>query len=264
MSEFSSTCEKAARAGGRVLLDWMGRFSVREKGPADLVTDADHASQEVIRQILLGDFPDHDFVGEEDGADSEPRADQAEYCWIVDPLDGTTNYVHAAPQFSVSVALAHQGRIVEAVVYDPTADECFAASQGEGANLNGQPIRVSEIQDLSGALVAASFSAGLRGEGPEIERFLAVLPRCQALRRMGSAALNLAYIATGRFDAYWATSTKSWDIAAGVLLVSEAGGLVTAVDGGPLELSTGQFAAASTEALHRQLVDILSESGSDG
>ena len=261
MSEFSSTCEKAARAGGQVLLDWMGRFSVREKGPADLVTDADHASQEEIRGILLGEFPDHGFVGEED---AEPSTSEAEYCWIVDPLDGTTNYVHAAPQFSVSIALTHKDRIVEAVVYDPTADECFAASLGTGAMLNGKPIQVSEIKELSGALVAASFSAGLRGEGAEVERFLAVLPRCQALRRMGSAALNLAYIAVGRFDAYWATSTKPWDIAAGVLLVSEAGGVVTAVDGGPLDLSTGRFVATSTKDLHRELLGILDESGSGG
>ena len=261
MSEFSTTCEKAARAGGQVLLDWMGRFSVREKGPADLVTDADHASQDVIRRILLGDFPDHGFIGEED---AEPSTSEAEYCWIVDPLDGTTNYVHGAPQFSVSVALTHKGKVIEAVVYDPMADECFSASLGAGAKRNGERIGVSEIRELAAALVAASFSAGLRGESAEVERFLAVLPRCQALRRMGSAALNLAYIAAGRFDAYWATSTKPWDIAAGVLLVSEAGGVVTDVDGGPLELSTGRFAAASTEALHRRLIEVLAESGSSG
>ena len=255
MSEFSTTCEKAARAGGAVLLDWMGRFSVREKAPADLVTDADHASQAAIYEILLGEFPDHGFIGEED---TQRASSEAEFCWIVDPLDGTTNYVHAAPQFSVSIALTHRGRLVEAVVYDPTADECFAASLGAGARLNDQDIHVSEVRDLSQALVAASFSAGRAGAA-EINRFLAVLPRCQALRRMGSAALNLAYIAAGRFDAYWATSTKPWDIAAGVLLVSEAGGVVTAVDGGPFDLSTGQFAAAATEELHRELVGLLGQ-----
>ena len=254
MSEFVTTCEAAARAGGKVLLDWMGRFKVREKGPADLVTEADEASQEAIARILMSTYPDHGFLGEEGAT---PTNEAAEYCWIVDPLDGTTNYVHGAPQFSVSVALTRQGEVICGTVFDPLAKECFTAASGEGARLNGDLIHVSEIGDLERALVAASLPAQVRRDSPEVEQFLAVLTRCQALRRMGSAALNFCWIASGRLDAYWATSTKAWDIAAGVLIVREAGGVVTAPDGGPLALLSGQFAAAATESLHKELVRLI-------
>jgi myo-inositol-1(or 4)-monophosphatase len=270
MSEFLTVCERAARAGGAALLDWRGRFDVREKGPADLVTQADVASQEAIRRIVLGAFPSHGFLGEENPSDADP---DAEYLWIVDPLDGTTNYVHDLPSYAVSVALRHRPRGVAApaatgatvsadrllagVVFDPVANECFTAAAGAGAYLNGRPIRVSAIAALSQALVAASFPARVDRDSPEIVDLLNLLPHCQAFRRMGSAALNLCYLAAGRLDAYWSTSTKVWDIAAGVLIVREAGGIVAAPGGGPLDLDRAQFAAQFAAAANATLLSQL-------
>lgn len=247
-------CEDAARAGGRALSSWVGRFSVHKKGPADLVTEADWASQEAIRKVLLSSCPGHHFVSEE--SDAPPRFD-AEYCWVVDPLDGTTNYVHHVPHYAVSVALAHRGQAIVGVVFDPLADECFAAERGKGARLNGNPIHASQVSDLADALVAASFSSSVQFPSREVDQFVAALLNCQAVRRTGSAALNLCYVAAGRFDAFWALSTKAWDIAAGMLLVEEAGGVVTLADGGALSLDTPHPVASATSELHRQFCRLL-------
>lgn len=256
MHDYLTVCERAARRGGRVLLDWQGRINPREKAPKDLVSEADLASQKAIYEIVHSEFPDHDFLGEEaDSLQTDER--KSEYRWIVDPLDGTVNYVHRLPAFSVSVALEHLGEIQAGVVYDPIADECFTAVRGAGAFLNGEKISVSDCDSLRTALVAASLAAGVSRDSPEIDRFLNVLVECQALRRLGSAALNLAYLAAGRLDAYWATSVKVWDVAAGVLIVEEAGGLVSGVNGEPFDLFRPQFAAAATAALHAELLVTL-------
>ena len=260
MSELITICEQAARAGGEVLLDWQDRFQVREKAPADLVTEADLASQEAIREILLTAFPDHGFLGEEDSCQDEKTQQPAtspRYRWIVDPLDGTTNYVHKMPAFSVSIALEENGKILVATVYDPISQECYTAEAGQGAFLNGQRLQTSSIVSMDQALVAASFSAKVSPESLEIARFIEVLQASQALRRLGSAALNLGYLAVGRLDAYWATSVKVWDIAAGILLVQEAGGIVSGLDGGPLDLAQPRFAAAASKPLHEELIAIL-------
>ena len=260
MPELVTICEKAARTGGSVLLSWMDRFETREKGPKDLVTDADLASQQAIRDIVLGEFPDHEFLGEEDDAldtkaINSPRADTCR--WLVDPLDGTTNYVHRLPMFSVSVAVERGGEILAGAVFDPIASECYTAQSGQGAWLNGAPLSTSNCERISEALLAASFSANVPRNSDEVVRFVEVLHSCQALRRMGSAALNLSYLAAGRLDGYWATSVKPWDVAAGILLVREAGGIATGVDGGPLDLARPKFAAAATPTLHKQLVGLL-------
>jgi myo-inositol-1(or 4)-monophosphatase len=248
-------CEQAARAGGQELLSWIGRFGVREKGPADLVTQADAAAQEVIRDIVLGAFPSHAFLGEEAAAEFDPAT---EHCWVVDPLDGTTNYVHQLPHYAVSVALVERGRPIVGVVLDPVRDECFSAVRGQGARLNNAPIRPSQVRDLAQALVAASFAAKVQPHSPEIDQFIAALLNCQAVRRTGSAALNLCYVAAGRFDAFWALSTKAWDVAAGILLVEEAGGVVSGLDGEPLDLKTGPHpVATATPELHEQFLRLL-------
>ena len=261
MYEYITVCEQAARAGGTVLLDWQGRFNVREKAPADLVTEADLASQETIRQMLLSAFPDHGFLGEEDTDTSDalektsPTGDQRpEFRWIVDPLDGTTNYVHRLNGFCVSVALERKGNIIAATVFDPVSGECFTAEAGKGAFLNGQPIRTSNISQIGEALVAVSFSPKVRRSSPDVAAFVQVLEVAQAIRRLGSAALNLSYLAAGRLDAYWASSVKTWDVAAGVLLLKEAGGTITAIDGSPLDLDRPAFAAAATQTLHGRLI----------
>jgi myo-inositol-1(or 4)-monophosphatase len=256
VADYLAVCERAARAGGQALLDWIGRFQVQEKGPSDLVTEADLASQQAIRTILAAEFPGHYLMSEE--GTTEPRFD-FDYCWVVDPLDGTTNYVHQVPHYAVSVALVERGQVCAGVVYDPLADECFAAARGRGAWLNGRPIHTSRVEQLSQALVAASFAASTAFPSREVDQFVAALQHCQAVRRTGSAALNLCYVACGRFDAFWAESTKAWDIAAGALLVEEAGGRVTHVAGGPLDLTRPHPAASATVALHDAFCRLLSD-----
>ena len=254
ITQFGEVCQKAARAGGAVLLDWAGRFNVREKGPSDLVTDADFSSQEVIRDTLLAAFPDHGFLAEE----NEQIAGRGDgYRWIVDPLDGTMNYVHGMPNFAVSIALEQRGEVVVGTVLDPTNGECFSAAKNRGAYLNGRRLSVSAAAGMTQALIAVSFAAHVRRGDREINEFIEVMLRSQGTRRMGSSALNLCYLAAGRFDGYWSKSTKIWDIAAGALLVTEAGGVITDFDGGPLAIARPQFVAAATPQLHRELCDVL-------
>lgn len=256
MPDYSTICEKAARAGGAVLLDWVGRFEVHEKAPSDLVTEADLASQQVIRQLILDAYPEHRFLGEEDSAD--PTSDQkSTYRWLVDPLDGTTNYVHQLKNYSVSVALEDNGRLITGAIYNPVTDQCYTASSGQGAFLDGQGISTSQVRRMSQALVAASFPAKLTRKSLAIDQFIEVLLACQSVRRMGSAALNLAYVAAGCLDAYWSTTTKPWDVAAGALLVQEAGGIITSLDGGPFQLSEASFVVAANKTLHEQFLGIL-------
>jgi len=254
-SDFLRIGEEAARAGGRTILDWAGRFDVRKKGPADLVTQADLASQQTIRRILLGAFPDHCLLGEETEPNEE-RSPRTEYRWIVDPLDGTTNYVHGVPQYCVSLALERNGRLLAGIVHDPVHEECFTAAEGRGAWLNGRPIHASGVETLSEALAAAGFPYGAPADSPDLAMFLQMLPRCQAIRRMGSSALNLCYLAAGRFDVYWSYSTRIWDVAAGVLIAREAGATVTSPRGDEFSLEESHFLAAANARLHAELLAV--------
>lgn len=254
MNEFLKTCEQAARVGGQVLVDWIGRFQSREKGDRDLVTDADLASQKEIRQILLAKYPDHAFLGEE----GEPIGDaRSEYRWLVDPLDGTTNYVHQIPHYCVSIALAHRQAWICGTVFDPISGECFTAAASEGAYLNGNRLRVSRTDQIGNSVVAVSFPPHVEPASREIGEFERVILACQTIRRTGSAALNLCYVAAGRFDAYWIGATQPWDVAAGVLMIREAGGIVTAPDGGPLNPDRPRLVAAATKPLHEELLRLL-------
>jgi myo-inositol-1(or 4)-monophosphatase len=247
-------CLESAQAAGQVLLDRLGKVSVRQKGPGDLVTEADFAAQQCIREIVTGRFPAHGFIGEEGPA---ATADNAEFVWYVDPLDGTTNYVHGLKHFAVSIGIARRGELVCGVVFDPTVNECFAAEQGAGATLNGQPIRTSAVTELSDALVAVSLPVhSRRGEQP-LEQVLDVVAIAPGVRRLGSAALNMCYVAAGRVDAYWDVKANAWDVAAGVVIVREAGGVVTSLNGGAFTLDRPAPVAAGTEQLHRQLLDLL-------
>ncbi|MCA9264114.1 MAG: inositol monophosphatase [Planctomycetales bacterium] len=249
MPEFCEVCERAAREAGAVLQEWRGRFAVREKGPADLVTEADLAAQKKIRGLITEKFPGHLFMGEEDDGAQQP-ADDSPYRWVVDPLDGTTNYVHGLPHYAVSIALEYEETPVVAGIYDPVKDEYFHASRGGGAFLGDEPIRASGVATLEQAVFAAGFAPNVQPGSPEIERFLRVLYASQSVRRLGSAALNLAYVACGRLDGYWAMSVKRWDVAAGCLLVSEAEGVLTDIGGGPVNLARPQLLAAGSAALH--------------
>lgn len=261
MPNYLTLCEKAARAGGEVLLQWKGRVAAQEKNPRDLVTEADIASQRAIRQIVLDAFPTHDFLGEETLSDDlrgeALLTQQSGYRWIVDPLDGTTNYVHQLRSYAVSVALEHAGEIVVGAVFDPELDELYLGEQGNGAYLNGKPIQPSTCQTMDQALVAASLPAFLPRGSAEIARLIEVIHASQAMRRLGSAALNLCYLAQGRLDAYWATSVKIWDIAAGMLIVRESGGMMTSLSGEAVDFNHPRFAAAATPELHRELLEVL-------
>jgi myo-inositol-1(or 4)-monophosphatase len=256
IAECLKTCEAAARAGGRELLERQGKFQTREKGPADLVTDADEASQDAIARVISARFPAHAFIGEEHPA-GRPAAERAEFTWIVDPLDGTTNYVHGYPHYAVSVALAADDQLLVGVVYDPVKDECFSAAAGQGASCDGAPIQTSAVTKVSGALATVSLPARVQRDSPDLLDFIEASLVCQAVRRSGSAALNFAYLAKGAVDAFWARHIHPWDAAAGVLLVREAGGLVTSRDGMEFDLWKPDFLAAANGELHEKLLQAL-------
>lgn len=248
MSSYLTSCEKAARAAGEVLTQWRGKFQVREKGRADLVTDADLAAQKAIEEILTSDFPDFEFLGEE-GPAGLTRSTGSPYCWIVDPLDGTTNYVHGLPNYSVSIGLSQDGTIIAGVVYDPVFDRCFKAEKGQGAYLNEERIKVSSAQSLDESLIAASFAASIQKGSSEIDDFVNILTQSRGIRRLGSAALNLAYVASGCLDGYWSGSNKPWDVAAGVILVQEAGGIVQGYNQQPFAIQQPKIVATCTPEL---------------
>ncbi len=213
----------AARAGAVELMARRDDRVVSEKAPKDLVTDADLASQKAIRALLMDPFPDYGFVGEEEGETKPPPSVQrgdvdAPPCWVVDPLDGTVNYVHRLQSFAVSIGLFAAGKMRLGVVYDPVVDEMFTAIDGQGARVNDRVVRHSDCERLGEALVACSFPAGVKADAPEVTRFTRVLERCRSLRRLGSCALNMCYVADGRLDAYWATNVSAWDSAAGTVI----------------------------------------------
>ncbi len=244
---------QAARRGAAVLESWRARFSVREKGRADLVTEADLASQQETCSYLLGRFPGHGFLGEEGGKGQPRPGPGAPPTWIVDPLDGTTNYVHDCPAYCVSVGLEVAGELVVGAIYDPRQDELFAAAKGQGATLNGRPIRTSGTDRLAEALLASGFPPDLHGQERQLDWWRYFSLRARSLRRTGSTALNLAYVASGRYDGFWAFDNNAWDVAAGVVLVREAGGLVTGLDGGPYDPHS-RPCLASNGPLHPALV----------
>jgi myo-inositol-1(or 4)-monophosphatase len=243
-----AACE-AARRGAEVLEDWRSRFQVREKGRFDLVTDADLGSQRAIRAYLAERFPNHDFLGEEDATPQARPGPDAPPTWIVDPLDGTTNYVHDCPLYCVSVGLQVAGELVVGVVLDPRHQELFVAAAGQGAWLNGRRLQTSQAARLEEALLATGFPPDLHGQERTLDWWRHFSLRTRSLRRTGSTALNMAYVAAGRFDGYWAFDNHAWDVAGGAVLIREAGGTLTNVDGTPYDPFTPD-ALASNGPLH--------------
>jgi myo-inositol-1(or 4)-monophosphatase len=246
------------------VLNLSGSITVREKGPKDIVTDADEAAQAAIREIVLQSYPDYGFLGEEGTkgrAIEESRESDGStndrLRWVVDPIDGTVNYVHGFPSYAVSVALELEGQVLAGVVFDPVLDECYSAAAGCGAYCNGRRIYVSQCTSADQALVGASFPADPARGCIEIRRFVEVLHTVQAVRRLGAASLNLCYVASGRLDGYFASTVKPWDVAAGVLIVREAGGVVSALDGSGFRLEQAALACAATPEFHARLVETL-------
>jgi myo-inositol-1(or 4)-monophosphatase len=257
LSEFQQASQAAARLGGECLMRWLGKVDVKEKNPRDLVTQADLESQKAIESHLLSKFPNHSFVGEESENHNGFPPPPDKFCWIVDPLDGTTNYVHQLRSFSVSIALRYGDKTIVGTVYDPATDECYSASIGNGATLNDVPIGNSGCTELKKALVICSFRSSVTRDDPEVERFLRILGKAGCLRRLGSAALNLCYVGCGRADAYWATSLNCWDIAAGWLILQECGGVMLTIEGNEVDLGEPKFCAASTTELYEQMKPLL-------
>ena len=245
----------SARQAGAVLQRLREGFEVREKGLSDLVTTADLEAQQAIRESIHARFPDHDFMGEED----EDRPSRESLCrWIVDPLDGTTNYVHGHPFYSVSIALTVKSELAVGVIFDPNRDECFVASVGQGATLNGRRIHVSSQPELRRSLLVTGFPADVAQSKRNVDYFVTMIEHCQAIRRLGSAALNLAYVACGRLDGYWETSLFPWDKAAGALIVSEAGGRVTRLEGTTHDLYRPELLATNGH-IHDAMRQVLAD-----
>ncbi|MBI4341538.1 MAG: inositol monophosphatase [Candidatus Omnitrophica bacterium] len=247
--------EHAARAAGALLLrhvDRPKRVSTK-RNAVDLVTNIDRASERLISTTLQRATPAFDFLGEERGA----REAGAAYRWIVDPIDGTNNFVHGLPLFGVSIGLEHRGRVVVGVVYDPSRRELFSAIRGRGARLNGRRVRVARTRRLAESLVSTGFSFNFRRHAQPYQRWFRQFQcRSHGVRRIGSTVLCLAWIAAGRLEGFYERDLWPWDIAAGSLLVAEAGGRVTDLDGGPASLSSGQL-LASNGRIHREMLRIL-------
>ena len=253
---FLDAAKQAALRAAEVLEFWRRRFQVKEKGRFDLVTDADLASQRAIQEYLSALFPDHAFLGEEEGAGKSRPGPDAPPTWIIDPIDGTTNYVHDCPFYCVSIGLQIANDMVVGVVYDPAHKEMFAAAKGGGAWLNDQRLHTSATPTLAQSLLATGFPPDLRGNEKALDWWRHFSYQAQALRRTGSTALNLAYVAAGRFDGYYAFDNHVWDIAGGIVLVREAGGIVTDVDGGPYDPFTPD-ALATNGPIHAAMVEIF-------
>lgn len=262
LPEFLDTAVTAARRGAEILESWRARFSVKEKARADLVTEADRASQDAIHAMLKAAFPEHAFLGEEDATGQSieslrPAAD-APPTWIVDPLDGTANYVHDVPAYCVSIGLWANGRSVLGVILDPRQNELFTAIDGHGANLNGKPIRVSSVPTVRDGLIATGFPANFAKQQKNLAIWARASEHVQALRRTGSTALSLAYVAAGRFDGYWAFDNWPWDVVAGFALVREAGGKVDCADGSASDPFRPDSLATNGH-LHAELLEIIAE-----
>ena len=253
LERFLEVARQAANIGGTILLELLGRVSPKEKGPGDLVTEADLLSQRAIEKRIRQDFPEHFFLGEESTSHVDWKKG---LCWIVDPLDGTMNFVHRLPSFSVSIGLLLDGVPIVGVVFDPILKEVFTAIAGQGAKLNGLAIRKSNCVSLDQALLVSSFPSRVPPDSPELIRFNRVVQRA-TMRRLGSAALNLCYVGCGRLDGYWASTLSLWDVAAGILIAHEAGAKTTHLGGGELDLSDPQILATSTDELQAQLLPLL-------
>ena len=238
------TAVRSVREAGRVILMYfnqLDRLEYSSKGRNDYVSQADVEAERAVLDVLTRAYPDHGIIAEESG-----EREGSEYTWVIDPLDGTTNFLHGFPMFAVSVAVKRAGVLEHGVVYDPLHDEMFTASRGEGAQLNGKRIRVSTTRKLAPSLLGTGFP--FRDLGiiePWMRSFQSLLPKTSGIRRAGAAALDLAYVAAGRLDGFWEFGLKPWDMAAGALLIREAGGLVADVSGGQDFLENGNLVAAN-------------------
>jgi len=244
-----------AREAGALLHSYFERrVAVELKGEHDLVTEADRASEKLVIERLRSHFPTHAIVAEESGG----HAGSSEYCWYVDPLDGTTNFAHGFPMYNVTIGLERAGELITGVIFDPERNEMFSSERGSGAFLNGQRIRVSQAARVEDSLVATGFPSWKRHQNVNVHFFYQLAMITHGVRRAGAAALDLAYVACGRLDAFWEFGLHPWDMAAGILLVSEAGGRCSNMYGGPVNLR-GPHLLADNSAIHDEIVGIFAE-----
>jgi myo-inositol-1(or 4)-monophosphatase len=252
---------QTAREAGSVLAERVGRVQISNKGDIDLVTESDLAAERLIIDRIKSHYPRHAILAEESGAsegiDSARAAgESADWKWIIDPLDGTTNYAHGYPCFCVSIAAEYRGRLELGVIYDPMRDELFTAERGQGAALNGRTVHVSQIDDLNRAMLCTGFPYDVRERSQFARHFTNFIMNAQAVRRDGTAALDLAYVACGRFDGFWEEGLRPWDVAAGVLLIEEAGGRVSRYDGAPFDIYHPPI-VASNGLVHDAMMRVL-------
>lgn len=246
---------QAARQASKTLLRYMDRVDslvINRKANYDFVTEVDRRSEQEIIQVIHKAYPDHAILGEESG-----YTEGNDYCWVIDPLDGTSNYIHGFPHFSISIAVKNQNQLEVGVIYDPVRNELFTAARGQGAALNERRIRVSSANKLADALIGTGFPHRAMEYFPAyLKSFEQVSLQCAGVRRAGSAALDLAYVAAGRLDAYWEGHIKEWDLAAGVLLVKEAGGMVGDFQNDKNYLENGQIIAAGPK-IYKPFYEII-------
>ena len=248
---------EAAREAGTFLLENVGKIKNIERKigqETNLVTEIDKQSEALIIKKIQQHFPDHAILGEESGA----HAQKSEYRWIIDPLDGTTNFTHGVPIFCVTIGIEHAGEIIAGVIYDPNTNELYTAEKGKGAFLNGKRIYVSKTETLINSLLVTGFPYNVN-ENPQnvIEHFINFLPKAQGVRRLGSAAIDLAYVACGRFDGYWEVFVHPWDKAAGILLIQEAGGVVTNFENDANDIIYNPNTLATNGLIHKKMLDVI-------
>lgn len=255
MSPMLSIAVKAARRAGSLInraTQDLDLITVERKGISDYVSEVDRMAEKAIVETLLEAYPEHAILAEEGGAQG-----QSDYLWIIDPLDGTTNFLHGFPQFAVSIGLQLKGVLNLAVIYDPTRNELFTATRGNGAHLNDRRLRVSKQTRLQDSLIGTGFPyRDFTYLDDYLKMFRELLPKTAGLRRPGCASLDLAYVAAGRYDGFWEAGLKPWDIAAGVLLIQEAGGLVTDFDGGENYMATGNVVGGNPKVFS-QLLQVI-------
>lgn len=263
MHPLLNTAIKAARKAGTVILrhaNHVDRLNIESKGRNDFVSEVDRLAEAEIIQIIRHAYPDHDILAEESGVqdgDRNGNKSGSQYKWIIDPLDGTTNFLHGYPQYAVSIAVTDNDKLDQAVIFDPLRDELFIASRGKGAQLNDRKIRVSKTINLESALLGTGFPfKNLDKIETWIETFRQLLPESSGVRRAGSAALDLAHVASGRLDGFWEFDLQPWDIAAGCLLIQESGGIVTDFNEADEFLKNGNV-IAGTPKIYEQMVKIL-------
>lgn len=254
MSYLETSIEIAREAGALLAAYFDRRVAFELKGEFDLVTEADRASEKLVVERLRSHFPDHAIVAEEGGGQSG----SSDYRWYVDPLDGTTNFAHGFPMFNITLALERAGELIAGVIYDPVRGELFTAERGAGAYLNGVRIHVSRTARVQDALVATGFPSRKRHLNVNVHFYYQLAMMSHGVRRAGSAALDLAYVACGRLDAFWEFGLNPWDMAAGILIVSEAGGACSDMKGGPVNVR-GPHLLADNAAIHAGMVDLFAE-----